>query len=31
MLLLIKVACGGTPLILGEEITPHAISGLRLS
>lgn len=31
MLLLIKAACAGTSLKLGEEITLHAISGLRLS
>lgn len=29
--LLVKMACGGTSLKLGEEITLHAISGLRLS
>lgn len=31
MSLLVKMACGGTSLKLGEEITLHAISGLRFS
>lgn len=31
MSLLVKMACGGTSLKLEEEITLHAISGLRLS